>query len=159
VKHVNWGLRYRRLAIGSEEQPSFFDCEGPNVESKDMRGALTIADWYINETLRLEGAGRIGRHLLRAAGRLDWLKAQPGGKAAFREILRFGPNATRIKAAAEVSHGWIAEASNRPMASRSSSRSCWMAFKWKLHLFVSLFARLASVLRPTDCGSPHTGLE
>jgi hypothetical protein len=34
-KQVIWGLPYRRVAIGSEERPSFFDCEGPQVKSKD----------------------------------------------------------------------------------------------------------------------------
>jgi hypothetical protein len=34
-KQVIWKLPYRRVAIGSEERPSFFDCEGPQVKSKD----------------------------------------------------------------------------------------------------------------------------
>jgi hypothetical protein len=34
-KQVIWGLPYRRLAIGSDEMPSFFVCEGPQVKSQD----------------------------------------------------------------------------------------------------------------------------
>jgi len=35
VKQVNWGMPYRRIAIGSVEMPQFFGCEGPQVKSQD----------------------------------------------------------------------------------------------------------------------------
>jgi hypothetical protein len=43
------------------------------------------------------------------ARNLDWLKAQPGGRARFREIRRLGPNASRTKAALERDLATLAE--------------------------------------------------
>jgi Protein of unknown function (DUF3987) len=100
----------------------FDDLHANEIGVVAMRNAVTIADWYVGETLRLAAAGRTDPHLMRAAGLLDWLKAQPGKKAGFREILQFGPNATRTKAAAEEAlsileaHGWIFNVSNKPRA-------------------------------------------
>jgi hypothetical protein len=58
--------------------------------------------------------------LHRAQALLDRLKAQPGGKARFREILQFGPTQTRAKSAAEDTlsvlkeRGWVTESAGRP---------------------------------------------
>jgi hypothetical protein len=44
----------------------------------------------------------------------------PSGQARFREILQFGPNATRTKYAAEraidilINHGWVTTVSAKP---------------------------------------------
>ena len=51
---------------------------------------------------------------------LDWLKAQPEGRACFREILKLGPNASGTKAAQErdlatlAEHNLATEVSARP---------------------------------------------
>jgi hypothetical protein len=86
-----------------------------------MNGALEIADWCLNEACRLQQAGLIDPRLQRAAALLEWLQKQPDQTAAFREILRTGPNQTRMKAAAEEalailkSHHWISEVLARPL--------------------------------------------
>ncbi|MCI0599952.1 MAG: DUF3987 domain-containing protein [Beijerinckiaceae bacterium] len=98
----------------------FEDLHAQEIGVAIMRNALTIADWHIGETLRLAAAGRTNPHLLRAAGLLEWLKAQPGKKAGFREMLQFGPNSIRTKALAEealsilTEHGWTFEVSGKP---------------------------------------------
>lgn len=90
------------------------------IDAEAMRGAVTLADWYLNEACRLQQAGITDAGLRRAAALLEWLQSQSGGEVSFREILRLGPNPTRTKATAEAalailaSHGWIAETSNRP---------------------------------------------
>jgi hypothetical protein len=58
--------------------------------------------------------------LHRAQALLGWLKAQPSGKARFREILQFGPTQTRAKSAVEDTlsvlkeRGWVTESAGRP---------------------------------------------
>jgi hypothetical protein len=85
-----------------------------------MQGAVTLADWYVGEAFRLKQAGRTDPKLLRAAKLLEWLQSQPDGKASFRGIIQFGPNAMRTKASIEealailAGHGWITEVSTRP---------------------------------------------
>jgi len=66
-----------------------------------MEGAVALVDWYVSEALRLQQAGRTDTKLLRAAKLLEWLQGQPGGQSSFREILQFGPNAMRTKAATD----------------------------------------------------------
>jgi hypothetical protein len=96
------------------------DLHAPEISAEVMAGAITLADWYVNEALRLQQAGTFDPALIRAANLLGWLQAQPDQTARFREILRSGPNQTRIKAAAEEalailkSHHWISEVSARP---------------------------------------------
>jgi len=88
-----------------------------------MAPALTLADWYVNEALRLQRAARTDPRLLRAQQLLDWMLAR-GGMIGFREILQFGPLAVRTKSDAEDAlsilsgHGWVAEAQGRPRSFR-----------------------------------------
>ena len=85
-----------------------------------MTGALKIMHWHINEAFRLKEAGRTDPRLLRANALLKWIREQPKGQIGFRELLQFGPNAARTKAAANEAlnilkdHGWITEISERP---------------------------------------------
>jgi hypothetical protein len=89
-----------------------------------MQGAVALADWYLGEASRMQQGVVVDPKLTRAARLLDWLKTQPSAMAGFRKILNQGPNATRIKAAAEeaieilMAHGAIVEASARPRALR-----------------------------------------
>jgi hypothetical protein len=66
-----------------------------------MQAAVTLADWYVSEALRLKQAGRTDPKLLRAAKLLEWLESQPDGKASISTILTHGPNAMRTKDAVE----------------------------------------------------------
>ncbi len=89
-----------------------------------MAGAITLTDWYVNEALRLHHAGRRDPKLVRAKALLDWLRGRGEPEAPFRDVLQFGPGATRTKAAADEAlgvlenHGWVVEASARPRAYR-----------------------------------------
>jgi hypothetical protein len=73
-----------------------------------MQAAVTLADWYVSEALRLKQAGRTE------------LQSQPDGKASISTILTHGPNAMRTKDAVEealkilAAHGWTLEVSQRP---------------------------------------------
>lgn len=101
------------------------DMHANEIGESTMRDALTLADWYVAEALRLQQAGRNDHRLQRAAALLEWLQTRPGGKAGFREILQFGPSAMRTKAMAEEalvilgSHSWTVEASARPLIIRA----------------------------------------
>lgn len=52
-KDVAWWLPYRRLAIGTQEEMSFFDCEGPAVESADAE-YLELRSFIVNGMPRKE---------------------------------------------------------------------------------------------------------
>lgn len=85
-----------------------------------MHSALALADWYLAEAVRLQRAARTDPRLFRAQQLLDWLRERGEDEISFREIVRLGPSALRMKASAEeavailLSHGWIAEVSSRP---------------------------------------------
>jgi hypothetical protein len=96
------------------------DLHAAEIGSAAMEGALLLTDWYVAETSRLSKSGRVDVRLLRAQALLNWLKSQPSGQARFRELLQFGPNATRTKESAEeaikilLDHGLITEPLARP---------------------------------------------
>lgn len=84
---------------------------------------LAVADVAIAHSTHLcrqEDEPQADPRLHRAQALLGWLKAQPGGKARFREILQFGPTQTRAKSAAEDTlsvlkeRGWVTESAARP---------------------------------------------
>jgi Protein of unknown function (DUF3987) len=96
-----------------------------NIHAKEicltaMQGAIELMNWYVGEAERLKVGGLPDPKLSRAAKLLEWVQGQPGGQANFREILRCGPNETRLKTAAEeclailIAHGWVLEVSQRP---------------------------------------------
>jgi hypothetical protein len=85
-----------------------------------MRSALTLVDWYVAESIRLQQAARADPKLLVAQQLLDWLRQRREDVVGFREIVQFGPSTVRTKSAAEetlsalAAHGWVAEVSARP---------------------------------------------
>jgi Protein of unknown function (DUF3987) len=96
------------------------DIDAKEIGIKATAGALELADWYINEALRIQQSGITDPRLRRAAELLKWLQGQPQQTATFSGILQFGPNQLRLKAVAEealailAAHGWITEASSKP---------------------------------------------
>lgn len=89
-----------------------------NVEA--MHSALTLADWYVNEAVRLQRAARTDPRLIRAQQLLDWMRERGEDVFSVRDIGKLAPPAFRVKAAADealsilASHGWIEEVSARP---------------------------------------------
>jgi hypothetical protein len=84
-----------------------------------MHLALTLADCYMNEAVRLQQAARTDPTLLAAQKMLDWLCKRGKDVIAFREISQNGPSPLRTKKAADaalavlIDHGWITDASDR----------------------------------------------
>jgi hypothetical protein len=85
-----------------------------------MEGALTLADWYVAEAVRLHGAARTDPRLLRSQQLLAWMQSQGSEEIDFREVLRLGPGPVRTKAIADealailMDHGWVRQLSDRP---------------------------------------------
>ena len=85
-----------------------------------MENALTLADWYVVEALRLQQVGHRDPKLLQADALLTWLQDRADAPVDFRSILQFGPGPLRIKHKAEeaiavlLAHGWLIEVSQRP---------------------------------------------
>jgi hypothetical protein len=101
------------------------DLRAKEIGLEVMTNAVTLADWYVCESCRLQQAGRRDPRLLRAKALLDWLQSRPQREASISSILQLGPNATRMKAAAEevlkilLDHRLIAEVSQRPRVVRA----------------------------------------
>lgn len=93
------------------------------IDTEEMQSAVVLADWHVNEVLRIH-SGRVDRRLLYAHQLLNWLTEEAVERQTdtipFRDILRFGPNATRTKAKADeaiavlVEHEWIEDRRERP---------------------------------------------
>ena len=85
-----------------------------------MERGLILADWYVNETLRLQQAARTDPRLLLAQQLLDWLHGRTSDVVELRDIMRLGPSSVRTKAAADdavailVEHHWVVELPGRP---------------------------------------------
>lgn len=96
------------------------DCAAAEIGVETMRSALTLADWYVNEAVRLQSAARTDPRLVRAQQLLDWLRSREQDEISFREIGKLAPPPFRTKAGADdaigvlKSHGWLVETSARP---------------------------------------------
>lgn len=94
--------------------------ETDHVGLGSMRCGIALADWHLREALRLAHAARLDPKLLRANTLLDWLQSRGQPEIGFRDLLQFGPSATRTKATADdavallLAHGWLREISTRP---------------------------------------------
>ncbi|MCO5132448.1 MAG: DUF3987 domain-containing protein [Xanthobacteraceae bacterium] len=96
------------------------DFRASEIGIEAMHSSLTLADWYVNEAVRLQRAARTDPRLIRAQQLLDWMRERGEAVINFREIVQFGPSAIRTKTSAEeavsvlTAHGWIEEVSPRP---------------------------------------------
>ncbi|TPM04527.1 DUF3987 domain-containing protein [Mesorhizobium sp. B2-3-10] len=96
------------------------DVRATKIGIETMHSALMLADWYLNETVRLQRVNRLDPKLLAAQKLLDWMLARDEATISFREIVQSGPNPFRTKNAAEAAlstlsaHGWVTEVSARP---------------------------------------------
>ena len=96
------------------------DYRAKEIGTDAMHAALTLADWYVNETVRLQRAARTDANLKRAQQVLEWMRERGEPVIDFRDVIRLGPSAVRTKAAADealavlAAHGWIADVSDRP---------------------------------------------
>lgn len=95
------------------------DFRATTIGVEAMRSALTLADWYMNEAVRLQQGARTDPKLLKAQQMLDWLRERGKDVIPFREIIQYGPSPLRTKDAADAAvtvlmdHGWITDASDR----------------------------------------------
>ncbi len=90
------------------------------IATDTMERACALADWYLQEALRLHGASA-SPALISADNLLRWLAERGAGTLiAFRDVMQFGPGSLRTKAALDaaiqtlISHGWVAETSAKP---------------------------------------------
>jgi hypothetical protein len=96
------------------------DFRAKEIGTDPMHAALTLADWYVNEAVRLQRAARTDSRLLRAQHLLEWMQGRSAEDIGFRDIVQFGPSSVRMKAAAAdalsilIAHGWVTEVSPRP---------------------------------------------
>lgn len=100
------------------------DHRAVEITADEMRFAVELLDWYLDEAVRLNGAARMDPDLLRAQSLLDWLRENASPEIGFRDTLTYGPNALRTKSALEkavatlIAHGWLEEVQKRPRTLR-----------------------------------------
>src|SRR4051812_45223331 len=96
------------------------DLHAKEIGKAAMASAVTLADWYVAEAVRLHQGSRTDARLLRAAALLEWLQGREDPETDFRDLLRLGPGPIRTKAMAEeavsilINHSWLIEVSARP---------------------------------------------
>ena len=77
-----------------------------------MSNGITLAHWYLEETMRLDRMGIFNLELGDAAALLEWLWRHPE-RRTFSEVLQFGPRVSRRKSQASthfkilIEHGWV----------------------------------------------------
>jgi hypothetical protein len=96
------------------------DHRATEISAEAMRSAVALANWYMTEAVRLNGAGRLDPKLLKAGQLLAWMQAQGKDEFGFRDLLQLGPNPLRTKVAMDgavqvlMEHGWLVEVTKRP---------------------------------------------
>lgn len=92
------------------------DPRASEIEATTLADAISLAEYYLGETIRLMAFGTIAPELRLAVSVLEWLHAQPDEVIGLRDIYRLGPNAIRQADKARrvmdvlCEHGWV-----RPM--------------------------------------------
>lgn len=71
------------------------------VALEAMESAIAIADWFMDERIRLQDMGAVDTATIDAQALLDWLMNQPSETTTRSEISRRGPNRLRNKPAME----------------------------------------------------------
>lgn len=79
----------------------FQDLHALDISEETMRKAVAIAQWYLNEALRINGIAFVDQELELAQGVLEFLQKRNLKQFNAREIMRNGPNAVRTKKMAE----------------------------------------------------------
>ena len=88
------------------------------VGQNEMASGIQIAQYHLDEALRLYDAGRVDPNLLEAGKLLEWLHKvwDGGGSVSLPDIYQLGPNSVRSKSDAEkgvgilIDHGWLIDA-------------------------------------------------
>lgn len=89
------------------------DINGASVDRAAIESGIELAQYYLNESLRLLGAAKEDPVLLLAERLLAWLQKRGEGVVGLRTIYQSGPNPIRKKATAEQvmlilqDHGWV----------------------------------------------------
>ena len=100
------------------------DRKATEISWPALKGALALADWYVSEAVRLQSAARTDPRLVRAQHLLGWMRGRGKPEIGFRDVLQFGPLATRTKATADealsilTAHQWLEQTSARPRGFR-----------------------------------------
>jgi len=120
-----------------------FDGDGQIGEDHIVRAAALMRH-YLDEALRLWGAGQVSAELKLAQEVLHWLREKmgPGRVIPIADIYRLGPSAIRSASAARkvlqvlVQHGWVecsTAGSRSPSIPRRAKRSNWWPCDEKPH--------------------------
>ena len=96
------------------------DFHAREIDDASMASGVVLAQWCLDKAVRLHGAVQVDPKLARARKLLEWLSEREGSEVRVRELMQFGPNATRFKEEADaairilMAHGWVEEVSRRP---------------------------------------------
>ena len=80
---------------------TFEDLHALEISAETMRKGVAIAQWYLNEALRINGISSADQELELAQRVLEFLQKRKLKQFNVREIMRNGPNAVRTKKGVE----------------------------------------------------------
>lgn len=80
---------------------TFENLHAPDISAVTMGKAIAVAQWYLNEALRMNGSVFVDQELELAQKVLEFLQKQKLKQFTLRDIMKNGPNAVRTKKVAE----------------------------------------------------------
>ena len=87
----------------------FDDCDAMEIPAIAMQCGVTLATYYANEMLRLNGGASVSRDLRTAQRLLNWWQVQPNPVVHLATIYQFGPSELRDAKAARTAVSVLAE--------------------------------------------------
>lgn len=104
-------------------------CQDISVEWVDA--GITLADFYLNEHLRLFQSGAVDPKLMQAQKLLSWLQSRGKNEIAQVEVYRHGPTFCRSKQTAEEmfdilrDHGWVKQSNTEIVWDGAVRKDVW----------------------------------
>ena len=107
------------------------------IDRETMEAGIKLADWYLNEILRITLDGMASPEILKAEKLLEWFRKKGIKATSGRQILQFGPNefreASKVKAVFKtlINHQWLVQIDGGAEVwmgdgKTSFSREAWM---------------------------------
>lgn len=108
----------------------FVNPDAQEVSPKAMANGITLAQYYLTESLRIARISKIDEELLRAKKVLTWLKEEwPESNISLPDLYQYGPERS-LKAAREVvrgleNHGWLVPLEGPVQIKGKMRRQAW----------------------------------
>jgi hypothetical protein len=102
-----------------------------SIEVMDLRNGIKLAQYYLDEALRLTATGAVDAHLQQADLLRQWLLARSGNLVGLTQIYQLGPSslrqANKARSAMQVlvDHGWASPMPEGAVIDGRHFREAW----------------------------------